>query len=131
MPENTPENTIDPNVTLQHRTRDFALRVIRLSNALPDDRIGWVIGKQILRSGTSIGANYRSACRSRSDKDFLARMGIAEEEADETMYWLELLMEAEILPRNRLNDLYKETEEILKMIAASIITVKKRLAENS
>jgi four helix bundle protein len=126
-----PENTIDPNVTLQHRTRDFALRVIRLSNALPDDRIGWVIGKQIWRSGTSIGANYRSACRSRSDKDVLARMGIAEEEADETMYWFELLMEAEILPRNRLNDVYKETEEILNMIAASIITVKKRLAENS
>ncbi len=109
------------------RTKQFALRVIRLTKALPRNQVGQVIGKQLLRSATSVGANYRASCRSRSDKDFLARMGIVEEEADEAMYWIELLMEEKIIPSERLTGLYQEAEEILKMIAASIITVKHRL----
>jgi four helix bundle protein len=117
----------DPRQQLQHRTKQFALRVIRLSQALPNDATGWVIGKQILKSGTSVGANYRASCRSRSDKDFLARMGVVEEEADETMYWLELLMESGLMPEDRLMALHQEAETIVKMVARSIITVKERM----
>jgi four helix bundle protein len=118
---------VEPENALLSRTKQLAMRVICLTKALPKNAIGQVIGKQLLRCATSVGANYRSACRSRSDKDFLARMGIVEEEADETMYWLELLMEEKIIDPDRLTGLYQETEEILKMIAASIITVKRRL----
>ena len=113
--------------TLRQRTKSLALRIVKMTEALPDKPAGWVIGKQILRSGTAVGANYRSTCRARSDKDFLARMGIVEEELDETIYWLELITEAELLPEKRLVELRTEAEELLKMVAASIITVKKRL----
>ena len=85
-----------------------------------------VIGKQIIRSATSVGANYRAACRAKSTADILHKLAIVEEEADETLYWLELLVEAEIFPESKLKSLMIETNEIVAMIVASIKTLKKR-----
>ncbi|MCM2360045.1 MAG: four helix bundle protein [Geobacteraceae bacterium] len=85
------------NENLKERTKSFALRVIRLVEALPKGRTVDVIGKQLLRSGTSVGANYRAACRSKSAADFIAKMGIVEEETDESIYWMELLIESGLM----------------------------------
>jgi len=112
---------------MKKRTKDFGLRVIRLVAALPRDRASDVLGRQLLKAGTSVGANYRAACRSRSDADFLARMGIVEEEADEAVYWLEMLAAAGLVPQKRLADLKHEGEEILSIVVASIRTVKARM----
>jgi four helix bundle protein len=112
----------------KERTYRLALRIIRLVQALPKTTVAGVICKQLLRSGTSIGANYRAACRGRSAADVMAKLGIVEEEADETLYWLELLIEAEVVPRTRLEPLMKETSEILAMTVASIKTL--RLSAN-
>ncbi len=79
---------------MKKRTKAFALRVVRLVEVLPATRTADVIGKQLLRCGTSVGANYRAACRARSQADFISKMGIVEEEADETIYWIELLVES-------------------------------------
>lgn len=113
---------------LKQRTKALALRVLRLVDSLPRGRAGDVIGRQLLRSATGIGANYRSACRSRTNKDFLARMGIVEEEADEVLYWLELLVESGVVRAERLADLHDEAEEVLKIVVASIKTARKRSA---
>jgi len=113
---------------MKTRTKQFGLRVIRLVASLPRNRTGDVIGRQLLRAGTSVGANYRAACRSRTDKDLLTRMGIVEEEADEVLYWLELLAEANIVKAERLADLQAEGDEILAMVVASIRTVKRRMS---
>ena len=109
----------------KRRTKQLAIRIVRLVAALPDTVPAQVIGKQLLRCGTSIGCNYRAACRGRSKADVIAKLGIVEEEADETMYWLELLMEAEIFPKRKLEPLLKETEEILAMTVASIKTLRR------
>jgi len=111
---------------MKQRTKRFALRVIRVVVALPRSNVTDVIGRQLLRAGTSVGANYRAACRSRSDGDFLARMGIVEEEADEALYWMEMLVETSLLKADRLADLRREGEEILAIVVASLKTVKKR-----
>jgi four helix bundle protein len=108
------------------RTKDLAIRIIKLVEALPNSPTGSVIGKQLLRSGTSVGANYRAACRARSTADMIAKLKIVEEEADETLYWLELLVEADIVPETRLASLMAETDEILSMTVASIKTLRKR-----
>ncbi len=110
--------------SLQTRTKHFSLRVIRLVKILPKDMVAQVIGRQLLRSGTSVGANYRAACRARSNADMIAKLAIVEEEADETLFWLELLVEASIMPADKLGDLMKETDEILSMTVASIKTLK-------
>ena len=99
---------------LKTRTKTFALRVIRLVSSLPHNMQANIIGRQLLRSATSVGANYRASCRSRSDKDFLARMGIVEEEADETMYWMDLLVGSNLVKQENITDLMQEAEEILK-----------------
>jgi len=112
---------------MKTRAKQFGLRVIRLAASLPRNRMGDDIGRQLLRAGTSIGANYRVACRSRTDKDFLARMGIVEEEADEALYWLELLADDGIVTAERLVDLQTEGNEILAIVVASNNTVKRRL----
>ena len=109
---------------LRTRTKSFAIRVIRLVNALPYNRTGDVIGRQLLRSACSVGANYRAACRGRSRAEFVAKLGIVEEEADECCYWLELLIESELLKESLLTDLLRESHEITAMIVASIKTVK-------
>jgi four helix bundle protein len=109
---------------LRVRTKAFALRVVRLVDSLPVRRSCEVIGKQLLRSATSVGANYRSACRARSAAEFVAKMGIVEEEADESAYWMELLMEGEVVKREVLGDLYAEANEIVAMVVASIKTAR-------
>jgi len=110
----------------KRRTQKFAVWVIELTEDLPKTRTADVIGKQLLRSGTSVGANYRSACRGKSVADVIAKLAIVEEEADETAYWLELLIEAKVIPENRAMDLLKETNEIVAMTVASIKTLRGR-----
>ncbi|MFN7946304.1 MAG: four helix bundle protein [Blastocatellia bacterium] len=109
---------------LKGRTKDFALRAIRLVEALPNTRTADVIGKQLLRSGTSVGANYRAACRAKSQADFIAKMGIVEEEADESLYWMELLIEAGLVKQQRLADLMNEASQIVAMTVSSIKTAR-------
>jgi four helix bundle protein len=109
---------------MKKRTRAFALRVIRLAESLPQTPATRVIGHQMLRCGSSVGANYRAACRARSKADFVSKMGIVEEEADETMYWMELLIEAEIVKPNRIADLIDEANQILSIVVSSIKTAK-------
>jgi len=110
----------------KQRTRAFALRVIRLVKALPKSTVGSVIGRQLLRCGTSVGANYRAACRARSRADFVAKMKIVEEECDESLYWIELLKESGEIEPARLEDLMKEAETILSLVVASIKTARSR-----
>lgn len=106
------------------RTKALALRVIQLVEALPKGQTGQVIGKQMLRSATSVGANYRAACRAKSTADMINKLKIVEEEADETLYWMELVIEAGLMPETRLADLMKETDEIIAMTVSSIKTLR-------
>jgi four helix bundle protein len=104
------------------RTKRFGLRVIRVVQALPRTAEAQAIGNQLLRSGTSVEANYRAACRAKSTADHINKLKIVEEEADESLYWLELLVEAEIMPHALLAELMKEGDEILAIIVTSIKT---------
>lgn len=110
---------------LKERTQEFALQIIRLTHILPNSPEGWVLGKQVLRSGTSVGANYRSCQRGKSKADFIAKLAVAEEEADETCYWLELIIAAELLPCDRVEPLLKEAREITAILTAAGKTAKK------
>jgi len=112
---------------LKKRLKIFALRIIKLSESLPNNVTGKTLGNQIIRSGTSPGANYRSACLGKSDKDFLNKLKMVEEELDETLYWLELIVESGLVKSNLLDDLIKENQELFKIIVSSIITMKKKL----
>jgi len=111
---------------LKERTKLFALRVIRLIRALPQNAEARVIGNQLLRSATAVGANYRAACLARSTADFISKMGIVLEEADESVFWLELLSDAGIAKQQRLADLLQEAKELAAIFAASKITVAKK-----
>jgi len=111
---------------MKRRTKQFALRVIRLVESLPKGRTADVIGNQLLRSGTSVGANYRAACRAKSNADFISKMGTVEEETDESLYWIELLIEAEIMESVKLESLMKEANELLAITVASINTARRR-----
>ena len=108
------------------RTKQLTLRVIELVEQLPKTRTADILGRQLIRSGTSVGANYRSACRGKSTADVLSKLAIVEEEADETIYWLELLVEAKIVTEIEVAELMKETNEIVAMIVASIKTLRGR-----
>jgi len=108
------------NGQLLERTKKFALRVIMLVDRLPRSQAAFVMGKQLLRCATSVGANYRAACRGRSPAEFRAKLGIVEEEADESVYWLELLAESGIVKAELLMDLKAEADEITAMVVASI-----------
>ena len=108
----------------KNRTKEIALRVIRLVETLPNSHTAQVIGKQLLRSATSIGANYRAACRGKSTADLLHKLAIVEEEADESVYWLELLIESEIVPANKLSALISDINEIVAMTVSSIKTLR-------
>ncbi len=110
----------------KNRTKKFALRVIRLVEALPRTRASHAIASQLIRSGTSVGANYRAACRARSSADFISKMKIVEEECDETIYWIELLIESGQIKSNLVQDLMKEANEILSMVVASLKTSRSR-----
>ena len=115
---------MDENLFKQ-RTKQLALRFIDIVDALPKKRTADVIGRQLIRSGTSIGANYRAACRGKSTADVIAKLRIVEEEADESAYWMELLIELRLLPEARLSELLRETNEIIAMTVASIRTLQK------
>ena len=115
----------------KQRTRTFALRVIRLVKALPRSTVGNVIGRQLLRCGTSVGANYRAACRARSRADFVAKMKIVEEECDESLYWIELLKESGEIEPALLKDLIEEADAILSLVVASIKTARSRKENQS
>lgn len=108
---------------LRERTKAFALRILRLYRALPKTTEAQVLGKQVLRSGTSVGANYREASRARSDAEFFAKMGLCLGELDETAYWLDLLVESGILPKEKLAELQNETNQL---IAIFVSIVKKK-----
>jgi len=102
---------------LKDRTKQFVLRSIKLFRALPSTEEARIIGKQFLRSASSVGANYRAVCRSRSQKEFFAKLSITIEEADESLFWLEIITESGILPVEKLNSLMQEAEEIVKILS--------------
>ena len=104
---------------LKQRTKAFALRVIKLVGALPSSSVGHTLGNQLLRSGTSVGANYRAACRGRSKAEFAAKLGIVIEEADECCYWLELIVEASLLSKELVAPLLDEANQITAIMVAS------------
>jgi four helix bundle protein len=107
---------------LKDRTKEFALRIIKLVGALPKTTSGRALGNQLVRSGTSVGANYRAACRARSPAEFVARIGTVEEEADETAFWLELIVDGKLLPEPRIRSLLDEANEIIAIMASSYIS---------
>lgn len=111
---------------LRARTKQFALRTIALHSALAQLRsdTATVLGKQLLRSGTSVGAQYREACRSRSQAEFVSKMESASQELDETIYWLELLVESNTVKESRLGDLLREANELMAIFIASARTAK-------
>jgi len=109
---------------LQGRTKRFALRIIKLYRSLPKTEEARILGKQILRSGTSIGANYCAACRARSHAEFVAKLGIVLEEVDETAFWLDLMCEAGICPESKLRDIVIEERELVSIFVAWVRTAK-------
>lgn len=109
------------------RTKTFSLRVIKLFQALPKTVDAQTLGKQLLRSATSVAANYRAACRARSKAEFVAKVGIALEEADESLFWLELLEESDIMPANKLANLKQEADELTAMLT----TIRKSARTNN
>jgi four helix bundle protein len=109
---------------MKKRTSAFALRIIHLVEALPKTRTADVIGKQLLRCGTSVGANYRASCRAKSQADFVAKMGIVEEEADDTIYWIELLIESNLVGKDRVANLLDEANQIVSITVSSIKTAR-------
>ena len=111
---------------LKGRTKRFALDVIRFCADLPKQQVLWIIGKQLIRSACSVGANYRSSCRAKSKADFIAKLSIVEEETDESMYWLELLKELEQGEKENFKKLYNEANEIIAIIVKSKKTARER-----
>jgi four helix bundle protein len=116
---------------LKKRTKAFALRVLKLVDALPKTTAGRALASQIVRSGTSVAANYRAACRAKSPADFIAKMGIVEEEADETLFWLELLEESDLVTSAKLMAIKQEADELIAITVASIKTARRNRAPNS
>lgn len=112
------------SVQLKDRTKKFALGAIKLVEALPKSQTMDIIGKQLIRSGTSVGANYRAASRAKSPADFISKMGIVEEEADETIYWMELLVESGAIQQSLVEPLMKEANELLAITVSSIKTAR-------
>jgi four helix bundle protein len=115
---------------LKQRTKRFALRVIKLVDALPKTTVGRAIANQLMRAGTSVGANYRAACRSRSKAEFVARVGVVEEEADESAYWMELIIESGLMKPTLVNALIQEANELVAIMAASRISASKSAIAN-
>ena len=114
---------------LKERTKRFALRVVRLVDALPNTAKGRAITSQLVRSGTSVAANYRAACRGRSKAEFIAKVGVAEEEADETALWLELIVEGKLLAEKKVRSLLDEANELVAIMAASYISASRDRAK--
>lgn len=116
----------DKELDLKVRTRKFAVRIIRLYKALPNFVEAQIIGKQILRSGTSVGAQYREATRARSDAEFISKIESASQELEETIYWMELLIEVEIFKAEKLESLMNEANELMAIFVSSVKRVKER-----
>jgi len=112
---------------LKKRTKEFAKNIIQLCRNLPNNREGRLIGDQMFRSGTSVAANYRAACRGRSKAEFVSKLAIVEEEADETMFWLEVIKEMSIYKEPVVEDLIKESDELVAIVVSSIKTVRKTM----
>ncbi len=110
---------------LKHRSKAFAIRIVKLFRSLPKSEEARIIGRQVLRSGTSVAANYRAVCRARSRAEFISKIGIVVEEADETVFWLELLVETSIVSPKKMEELLKEANELLAIFAASQRTAKR------
>jgi four helix bundle protein len=111
---------------IKKRTKNIGIEIIRLIDELPNKPSSWAISKQMIRSATSIGANYRAACRAKSKPDFINKLKIVEEEADETFYWLEVLEESKLITSKRIESIKKEVNEIISIIVASIKTLRKK-----
>lgn len=110
---------------LKQRTKAFAIRIVKLFRSLPKTEEARIIGRPVLRSGTSVAANYRAVCRARSKAEFIAKMSVVVEEADEKVFWLELLVETNIVPAGKMDDLLREANELLAIFAASQRTAKR------
>lgn len=115
---------------LKERTKQFALNIMNLVDKLPNTIVGRALGNQLIRSGTSVGANYRAACRGRSKAEFIAKIGTVAEEADESTFWLELIMDGGLLKRNLVEDLYNEANELTAIFIASGKTAIKSKIKN-
>jgi four helix bundle protein len=109
---------------MQERTKTYANRVVKLCSALPSNWIARTLGRQLLRSGTSVGANYRAVCRAKSTSDFINKLRIVEEECDESLFWMELLVDNNIIKPTRLAGLMKEANEILAIVVSSAKTAR-------
>jgi four helix bundle protein len=109
---------------LKLRTKTYANRVVKLCSSLPNNWVAQTLGRQLLRSGTSVGANYRAVCRAKSKLDFINKLRIVEEECDESLFWMELLVDNEIIKLSRLKDLMKEASEILAITVSSAKTAR-------
>src|SRR6266481_2020827 len=116
---------LDQARRLQDRTKKFAVRVIKAFTRLPKNEATRTVGRQFPRSGTSLAANYRAACRARSAADFISKIAIVSEETDETLFWLELLAEAELAKKSLVEPLMKECQGLLKIFSASLATAKR------
>jgi four helix bundle protein len=116
-----------PAIELKERTKRFALRVLKVVRSLPANAEGRILGAQLLRAGTSVAANYRSVCRARSRAEFLSKLGIVIEEADEASFWLEFLVESGIVPKAKLKDLISESDQLVAIFNASRTTAKNRV----
>jgi four helix bundle protein len=115
---------------LKRRTKQFALRVLKLVAALPNSVQGRAIGNQLVRAGTAVAANYRAACRGRSKAEFIAKLGIVEEEADESAFWMELIIEGELLKAQKVESLLAEAIELRKIMASSRISASSGLKQS-
>jgi len=115
---------------LKKRTKQFALRILKLVEALPNSLQGRTIAAQLVRAGTSVGANYRAACRGRSRAEFIAKIGIVEEEADESAFWLELIIDGAFLNENQVKPLLSEANELTKIMASSRISASGKVRAN-
>ena len=109
---------------LKSRTKKFAIDIIKLAQKLPENRIGWIIENQLVKAATSVGANYRATCRARSLADFTSKITIVEEESDETVYWLEIIMEVELIPNKEVENLLKEGKELTAIFTSAGRTAK-------
>jgi four helix bundle protein len=109
---------------LKNRTKVYANRVVKLCSALPENWTARTLGKQLLRSGTSVGANYRAVCRAKSNPDFINKLRIVEEECDESLFWMELLVDNNLVKAGRLDELMKETNELLAIVVSSAKTAR-------
>jgi four helix bundle protein len=114
---------------LLNRTKNFCIRIVNLSGYLSDNGISKILYAQLLRSGTSVGANYRAACRSKSRRDFINKIKTVEEEADETLFWIELIEESSLIKPERLSDLKREANELVSIFVTSLKTARKGLVK--